>query len=83
MVSPILELLATEYAGKIKLVKVNADKATSVSQRLGVQAIPTLVMMSGNGEPSRHVGAGPERVLRAWLDAALGAIAGPGAKEDY
>lgn len=81
MVSPILERLATEYAGRIKLVKVNADKATRVSQRLGVQAIPTLVLMNGNGELSRHVGAGPERVLRAWLDEALGATAGPAAKE--
>jgi thioredoxin 2 len=75
MVSPILERLASEYAGRVKLVKVNADNAAAVSHRLGAQAIPTLVVMRDGKEVARHVGAGPERLLRRWLDDALGATA--------
>ena len=45
MVSPVLERLATELAGKLKLVKINADEAPEVSRRFEIQAIPTLILM--------------------------------------
>ncbi len=43
MVSPALEQLARSHAGKIKLVKVNVDESPHISQRYGVQGIPTLL----------------------------------------
>ena len=70
-VSPALERLAREYAGRVKLVKVNADEATRVSERFGVRAIPTLIVMRGDQIISRQIGALPEQQLRAWLDSAL------------
>jgi thioredoxin 2 len=71
MVSPVLEQLAQELAGRIKLVKVNVDLADQASRRFQVQAIPTLVVIH-RGEPiARQSGAAPAPQLRAWLEDAL------------
>jgi thioredoxin 2 len=67
MVSPALEQLATEFAGKLKLVKVNADEAPEVSRRFEVQAIPTLVLMHHGAVVDKQVGAAPAPVLRSWV----------------
>lgn len=66
-VSPALEQLATELAGKLKLVKVNADEAPEVSRRFGVQAIPTLILMHHGRVIDQQIGAAPAHVLRSWL----------------
>ncbi len=67
MVSPALEQLATELAGKLKLVKVNADEAPEVSRRFEVQAIPTLVLMHHGTVVDKQIGAAPAPALRSWL----------------
>jgi len=67
MVSPALEQLATELAGKLKLVKVNADEAPVVSRRFSVRAIPTLVLMRHGQVIDKQIGAAPARVLRSWV----------------
>ena len=67
LVSPALEQLATELAGKLKLVKVNADEAPEVSRRFDVQAIPTLVLMRHGAVVDKQIGAAPVSVLRQWL----------------
>jgi thioredoxin 2 len=72
MVSPVLEHLAKERAGTLKLVKVNADQAPRLSQRFEIQAIPTLLVMRDGRVVARQVGAAPEHALGAWLDGALG-----------
>jgi thioredoxin 2 len=74
MVSPALERLSSEYAGRVKLVKVDADKAPGVSQRFGVQAIPTLLVLQRGREVSRQIGAAPEPRLAQWLDSALASL---------
>jgi thioredoxin 2 len=78
MVSPALERLAQEMAGRIKLVKVNVDAAPGVAARFGVQGIPTLVIMRGGQVVARQTGAQPEPALRAWLEQGL---AGAGSAE--
>ncbi|MCW3493321.1 thioredoxin [Microbacterium sp. SSM24] len=67
MVSPVLEQLAGELAGRLKLVKVNADEAPEVSRRFDVKAIPTLVLMHHSQVIDRQIGAAPAAALRAWL----------------
>ncbi|MDR7189229.1 thioredoxin 2 [Microbacterium sp. BE35] len=67
MVSPVLERLATELAGKLKLVKINADEAPEVSRRFEIQAIPTLILMHEGQMIAKQVGAAPAHVLRTWL----------------
>lgn len=71
MVSPALESLARQYAGRVKLVKVNVDEAPGVSRRFGVQGIPTLIVSKKGTVVSRQTGAAPESQLRGWLDQAL------------
>jgi thioredoxin 2 len=67
MVSPALEQLATELAGTLKLVKVNADAAPEVNRRFEVQAIPTLVLMHHGRVVDKQIGAAPAPALRSWV----------------
>ena len=75
MVSPVLDKLARERPGRIKLVKVDVDKSPGLSRRFDVQAIPTLMVMVDGKVAARQAGAAPAEVLRSWLD---GALAGRG-----
>ena len=73
MVSPALEQLARDLAGQIKLVKVNVDTSPQLSQRFGVQAIPTLLLLRRGQVAARQTGAVPLATLRTWVDSALAA----------
>jgi len=71
MVSPALEQLAAEMAGRLKLVKVNVDESPKLQQRFGVQAIPTLIVLRDGRVAARQAGAAPAPALRAWLEQTL------------
>jgi len=71
MVSPALDRLATERAGRIKLVKVDVDRSPQLSRRFDVQAIPTLMIIVGGKVVARQAGAAPAEALRSWLDGVL------------
>ena len=71
MVSPALAQVATELAGRIKLVKVNVDEAPRLQQRFTVQAIPTLMVLREGQVVARQAGAAPAPALRAWVEAAI------------
>ncbi|MFW2383350.1 MAG: thioredoxin [Acidimicrobiales bacterium] len=68
-VAPLLEQLALDRAGRLRIAKVNADVEPALSNRLGVQGIPTLLLFTDGIEVSRQVGALPAHQLRSWLDA--------------
>jgi thioredoxin 2 len=70
-VSPALENLAHQFAGRLKLVKVNVDESPRVAQRFGVQGIPTLLVMRNADVIARQTGAASEAALRSWLQDAL------------
>ncbi len=70
-VSPLLVELAGQYAGRMKLVKVNVDESPSVQARFGVQGIPTFVLLDGGREVGRLVGAHPLEQLRSWFDSTV------------
>jgi thioredoxin 2 len=71
MVSPALEQVATEMAGRIKLVKVNVDEAPRLQQRFGVQSIPTLLVLRKGELIARQIGAIPEPAIKNWVNQAL------------
>ena len=71
MVSPALEKLAGELAGRLKLVKVNADDNPEVSGRFEVRSIPTLVLLDHGKVVDTKIGALPEHQLRSWLESRL------------
>ncbi len=74
MVSPALEQVAKEYAGRVKLVKVDVDQSPRLSQRFSVQAVPTLLVLRGGEVVSRQAGAAPVPALRSWVDRALASM---------
>jgi thioredoxin 2 len=71
MVSPALEQLAHEFAGRLKLVKINVDSSPHVAQRHDARSIPMLLILNRGQVVSRQVGAAPEHVLRSWIEGAL------------
>jgi thioredoxin 2 len=71
MVSPALEQVARERAGRLKLVKVNVDEAPQLSQRFDVRAVPTLLVLHRGEVIARQPGAAPAHVLREWVDGAI------------
>jgi thioredoxin 2 len=68
MVAPALEQLSRDRAGTLRVVKVNVDDAPSVSEGLGVQGIPTMVLFRDGREIARQVGAMPGEAIQRWVD---------------
>jgi thioredoxin 1 len=71
-IAPVIDELANEYAGSVKVVKLNVDDAQSLSQSYGVQSIPTLMIFKGGEVVDRQVGVPPKTRLQQALDAAKG-----------
>lgn len=76
MVSPALEKVATDLAGRIKLVKVDIDKNPRLSRRFEVQAVPTLLVLDQGETVARQAGAAPAPVLRQWVEQSITAREG-------
>ena len=73
MIGPILNELASEYDGKVKIGKINIDDQQNLSSQFGIRAIPTLLLFKGGQVAEQIVGLKSKRDLKAMLD---GAIAG-------
>jgi thioredoxin 1 len=71
MIAPVVEKMAKDYAGRMKVAKLNVDENPAVSMRYQVQSIPTLLVFRGGRIVERIVGAAPEPLLRGKVDAAL------------
>ncbi len=72
LVGPVIDELATEYAGKVKIGKLDVDKAPQTSQRFNITNIPTILVFQ-NGEPvERILGARSKKDYKSVLDARLG-----------
>lgn len=67
MLAPTVEELTRSLAGKLKTVKVNVDAAPSTAHRLGVQGVPTLLLVKDGQVRGRQVGALPAPALRNWI----------------
>ena len=68
MVAPILEEVAGEYQGRVKIVKVNVDDNPATAQKFGVRGIPTLSLFKGGSIEATKVGALSKSQLTAFLD---------------
>ena len=67
MVAPILDEIAVEQAGKVKVTKLNVDENPSIAQRYGVMSIPTMLVFEGGEVTKQIVGAKPKAALMAEL----------------
>jgi thioredoxin 2 len=72
MVSPALERVAGDLAGRVKLVKVDVDASPSISERFEIRAVPTLMVLRNGTVVARRSGAAPAADIRRWVQDALG-----------
>ncbi len=63
MVAPVLEEIAKEQDGKLKIAKVDVDANPSMLNRFGIAGIPTLILFKGGQEVDRFVGFHPKQAL--------------------
>jgi thioredoxin 2 len=70
MLSPRVEQLARDLAGRLKVVKLNSDEAPAVSARFGVRGLPTLLLLDKGQVVDRRTGALPAAQLRRWVEQA-------------
>jgi thioredoxin 1 len=70
MIAPLLDELATEYDGKVKIGKVNIDEQQALATKYGIRAIPTLLIINKGQVAEQMVGAKSKRDLKASLDRA-------------
>ena len=71
MVSPIVEELSNEYAGKVRFVKMNTDDNEETAMQFGIFSIPTLVIFHQGREVNRLVGFAPKEQLKRQIDRSL------------
>ena len=70
-IGPALEELSEEYAGRVKIVKVNVDENPASPGAVGVRGIPALFMYKDGEIVSNKVGAAPKAALKSWIDEAV------------
>ena len=75
MVSPVVEQMGREYAGRLKVVKLDVDRAPMIASRHGVQGIPLLVLIRDCREIDRLVGAVAPDMLRTMIEQHVSAAA--------
>lgn len=71
MIAPVLEALAPEYEGKIKIVKLNIDDNEQATAKFGVRGIPTLMIFKGGEVASTKVGALSKAQLTEFVESAI------------
>ena len=71
MIAPILDKIAADYAGRVKVVKVNVDDNPDVSYQFKVQSIPLVLLLKGGQTVDTLMGAQSPQAYRQKIDAAL------------
>ncbi|ADB57094.1 thioredoxin [Archaeoglobus profundus] len=68
LISPIIDELAKEYAGKVAFGKLNIDEDRTIAMQYGISAIPTLIFFKKGKAVSMIVGAYPKSELKRWIE---------------
>ncbi len=71
MIAPILEEIVSEYAGKLKVAKLNIDENSATPPKFGIRGIPTLMIFKDGDVEATKVGALSKSQLTAFIDSSL------------
>ena len=71
MISPILDEIATEYAGKVTVAKINVDENPKTPMKFSVRGIPTLILFKDGKAEGQKIGAVRKAELSTFLDGKL------------
>ena len=71
IVGPIIEELANEYAGKMKVGKLNVDDNSETAMKYQIHSIPTILIFKGGKEVQRLIGARPKPEFKKEIDAVI------------
>ena len=71
MITPIVEQLAEDNQGKLKICKLNTDENQYIAAQYGIQGIPTLIIFKDGQEADRIVGVAPKPIIQEKLDPIL------------
>ena len=71
MIAPVIDELATDYKGKVKVCKLNVDENGKTAQDFGVMSIPTMILYKNGKEIDRLVGFMPKANIAQKLDKAI------------
>lgn len=69
MLAPVLDEIATEQAGRVKVAKINVDNNPALAARFGIQSIPTLLFFAGGEARHQSVGVAGKKAIVAKLEA--------------
>jgi len=71
MIAPILDEIAADYEGKLKITKLNIDENPATPPKFGIRGIPTLMIFKGGDVQSTKVGALSKSQLTAFIDQSI------------
>lgn len=71
MIAPVLDEIAKEYAGRLKVAKLNIDENQNTPAKYGIRGIPTLMLFKGGNVEATKVGAVSKSQLSAFIDSNL------------
>jgi thioredoxin len=72
MLTPVMEQLATELSGRVRVAKLNTDENKRTAARFGIRSIPTLLIVKDGVEVNRLVGAHPKQAILNALQPLIG-----------
>jgi thioredoxin-like negative regulator of GroEL len=72
MIAPVIDELATEMAGRVRVVKLNVDDNPRTAARFDLRSIPTLLVLRGGREVDRLVGVQPKHEIARRLEKVMG-----------
>jgi thioredoxin 1 len=70
-IGPALEELSEEFAGRVKIAKVNVDENPQVTAAMGIRGIPALFLVKDGQIVANKVGAAPKAALATWIESSI------------
>ena len=70
-IAPLVEQLASEYDGKVKVTAIDIDESPGIAQRYGIRGVPSLFMFKDGQVVAQQVGAVPKATIAALIEKAL------------